>query len=173
MNAMGKLILQVIDFFYPLFRKIMPIQTFRYAACGGFNTLLDIFIFFVCYNYVFRKQLVHIGSVVMTPHIASLLTSFILTFPIGFYLSSQVVFSSSVLRGRVQLFRYFLLVMACIALNYTFIKIFVEQLHIYPTISKIMTTAIVVTFSYFTQKHFTFKSKTGAATKTIKIHLPE
>ena len=151
----------------------MPLQTFRYAACGGFNTLLDIFIFFVSYNYIYDKQNVHFGGIVMTPHVASLATSFIITFPIGFYLSSQVVFSASNLRGRVQLFRYFLLVMACIALNYTFIKLFVEQLHIFPTISKIFTTVIVVTFSFFTQKHFTFKIKHQPVTKNIKIHLPD
>ncbi len=170
---MGKYILQFIDLFYPFFRRLMPLQTFRYAACGGFNTALDIFVFFLTYNYLFKKQNVDLGRLVMSPHIASFAAAFLVTFPIGFYLSRYVVFTSSNLRGRVQLFRYFLLVMACIALNYTFIKIFVEQLHIYPTISKILTTVIVVTFSYFTQKHFTFKTKPRSRTQTIKIHLPD
>jgi len=49
-------------------------------------------------------------------------------------------------------------VIACIFLNYFFIKLFVEQFQIYPTVSKILTTVIIVTFSYLTQKHFTFKS---------------
>lgn len=162
---MSKLILWIIDLFYPLFRKVMPLQTFRYAACGGFNTALDILIFFISYNYIYDKQLVHLGNIAISPHIASFLTAFCITFPIGFYFSRYVVFTASNLRGRVQLGRYLLLVMACIALNYMFIKIFVEQLHIYPTVAKIFTTIIVVTFSYFTQKHFTFK------TKVIKIHL--
>ena len=33
-------ILPVIDFFYPPFRGLMNLQTFRYAASGGGNTLL-------------------------------------------------------------------------------------------------------------------------------------
>jgi hypothetical protein len=37
-----KSILVIIDLFYPLFRKIFSLQTFRYVACGGVNTLLDI-----------------------------------------------------------------------------------------------------------------------------------
>lgn len=142
----------------------MPLQTFRYAACGGFNTLLDISIFFVSYNYIFNKQVVHLGSTAISPHVAAFLAAFIITFPVGFYFSRYVVFTGSNLRGRIQLFRYLLLVLACIALNYMFIKLFVEQFNIYPTIAKIMTTFIVVSFSYLTQKHFTFK------TKTIKIH---
>lgn len=145
----------------------MPLQTFRYAACGGFNTLLDILIFFISYNYIFHKEIVHIGPVAISPHIAAFLAAFVVTFPLGFYFSRYVVFTGSNLKGRIQLFRYFLLVLACIALNYMFLKLFVEQFHIYPTISKIITTVIVVAFSYLTQKHFTF------STKKITIHTPE
>lgn len=151
----------------------MPLQTFRYAACGGVNTMLDILIFFISYNFIFRKEVVHIGSIAISPHIAAFLAAFCVTFPVGFYLSRYVVFSESNIRGRVQLFRYFLLVLGCIALNYLFLKIFVEQLHIYPTVSKILTTLIVVAFSYLTQKHYTFKTRVEENTKTIKIHLPD
>lgn len=73
-------------------------------------------------------------------------------------LMRHVVFPGSVLHGRVQLFRYFLLVLICIILNYIFIRLFVEHFHLYPTISKMVTTAIVVSFSYMTQKNFTFKT---------------
>lgn len=156
---MRTFILGIIDFFYPLFQRLMPLQTFRYAACGGFNTALDIAIFFVSYNYLFKKQIVYALGFAISPHIASFLAAFVITFPIGFYFSRYVVFTSSTLRGRVQLVRYLMLVMASIALNYMFIKFFVEQLGIYPTIAKMITTVIVVTFSYLTQKHFTFKTK--------------
>jgi amino acid transporter len=89
--------------------------------------------------------------------VAAQLAGFSVTFPLGFYLSRTIVFPTSSLRGRVQLFRYFLLVMICFFLNYIFIRIFVELCHIYPTVAKILTTFIVVAFSFLTQKHFTFK----------------
>ena len=50
------LILRVVDLFYPIFKNIMPLQTFRYAACGGFNTVLDISLFFVSYNFILHRQ---------------------------------------------------------------------------------------------------------------------
>ncbi|HEX3079533.1 MAG TPA: GtrA family protein, partial [Puia sp.] len=147
------------DFFYPPFRKFIPLQTFRYAACGGFNTVLDIFVFFVSYNFILQKQILHIGSIIsLKPHVASFIISFFISFPTGFMLNRYIVFPGSNLHGRVQLFRYFLLVLICIILNYFFIRLFVERFHLYPTVSKIITTAIVVSFSYLTQKNFTFKA---------------
>jgi putative flippase GtrA len=101
--------------------------------------------------------MVHTMAGTFSPHIAAFLMAFAISFPVGFYLSRNVVFTESNLRGRIQLFRYFLLVVVCICLNYVFIKLFVEQFHIYPTVAKVLTTIIVVTFSYLTQKNYSFK----------------
>ncbi len=158
---MQQLIINIIDFFYKPFSKLMPLQTFRYMACGGGNTALDICLYSVIYNFVLRQHDVPLwGNVVITSPIAALFLSLAITFPTGFLLSKYIVFSESNLQGRVQLFRYFVLVAICLGLNYLFMKFFVGQLHIYPTISKIFTTAFVVAFSYLTQKKFTFKTKT-------------
>jgi putative flippase GtrA len=154
------LINAVIDFFYPYFRRFMPLQTFRYAACGGGNTVLDILLYAISYNFIFKNKFIHVPviGIQMSPYIAAFLTSFTITFPLGFFMSRAIVFPGSTLRGRVQLFRYSLLVISCIALNYIFIKLFVEQCHLFPTVSKILTTLIVVAFSFITQKKFTFKA---------------
>ena len=156
-------IISIIDFFYAPFRKLMPIQTFRYAACGCGNTILDIFLYFLAYNYVLRKEIVYTPAGAISPHIAAFLISFAISFPTGYMLNRYIVFPGSILKGRVQLFRYFMLVLVCIYLNYIFIKLFVEHFHIYPTISKMLTTVIVVAFSYFTQKNFTFKTGNGVS----------
>ena len=153
-----KRIIRFIDFFYSPFKNLMPVQTFRYAACGGGNTLLDIVMYFVSYNFILNKRIIYTPAGPISPHIAAFLIAFGISFPIGYLLNRFIVFPGSVLRGRVQLFRYFLLVLVCILLNYIFIKLFVEHFHIYPTVSKIITTIIVVSFSYATQKNFTFKS---------------
>ena len=85
-------------------------------------------------------------------------SAFLITFPIGFMLMRHVVFTDSVLRGRIQLARYFMLVMINILLNYVFLKLFVEYVGLYPTVAKIITTVIIVLFSYLMQRHFTFKT---------------
>jgi len=154
-----KVIISVIDFFHPLVSRWMPLQTFRYAACGGANTLLDIVMYAIAYNFILHKQDLNIGFFVFKPHIASIIIAFLVSFPTGFFLMRNIVFTQSTLQGRVQLFRYFVLVVICLFLNYVFIKLFVEQFHIYPTIAKVLTTIIVVSFSYLTQKNYTFKAE--------------
>ena len=154
---MTNVVSSIIDFFYPPFKKWIPLQTFRYVACGGSNTLLDIVTFFISYNFILQKRVVHLGVIAISPHIMAFIMAFIVSFPVGFFLMRNVVFNDSNLQGRVQLFRYFLLVAVCIIMNYVFIKLFVEQFGIYPTIAKILTTILVVTFSYATQKKFAFK----------------
>ena len=135
----------------------MDIKTFRYLVCGGGNTVLDILIYFISYNFILDKSIVHLRYFSISPHIAAFIIAFLITFPTGFFLMRYIVFTDSILKGRVQLFRYFLLVFVCILLNYIFLKLFVEQLGFYPTISKILTTVIVVSFSYLTQRYYTFK----------------
>ncbi len=154
---MTGIIEKLLDLTYPFFSRFMNRMTYRYAACGGSNTILDIFLFFISYNFIFRKQMVHLPFLTISPHIASFLLSFCVTFPIGFLLNRYVVFKGSVIAGRIQLFRYSLTVLGSLFLNYVFLKLFVEVMHMYPTIAKIITTFIVVAFSYLSQSYFTFK----------------
>lgn len=149
----------ILDFFYPLFKRFFDKTTYRYAACGGANTVFDILLFFIGYNFIFKKQLVELPFIVISPHIAAFLMAFFFSFPTGFLLMRYVVFKESSLNGRVQLFRYFISVCFSLFLNYIFLKIFVEQLHIYPTVSKLIITFIVVGFSYLAQKYFSFKTE--------------
>ena len=161
-DFISKFILDLIDWVYPVFRRVMPIHTFRYAACGGGNTVLDILGFFLSYNYIFQRKAIHIGSLIISPHIASFMVSFCVTFPIGFYLSRYVVFQETSVNKAKQLFKYFFVVLGCILLNYVFLKLFVDYLGWYATPAKIVTTFFVVIFSYTSQKNFTFKaSSTG------------
>lgn len=159
MHLVRDRILTFLDFFYPPFSRIMDKRTFHYAACGGGNTLLSIFLYFIFYNFILKKQILHLGFIAFKPHIAAFLIAFVITFPIGFVLSKYVVWTESTLKGKIQLFRYFILVMFCVGLNYVFLKFFVEYCHIYPTISQIITTVIVVVFSYVSQKHFSFRTE--------------
>ncbi len=151
-------ILPVIDFFYPPFRRLMNLQTFRYAASGGGNVLLGFLVYFISFKYIFFEQEFHFGIYAFKAHVAALFVSFCVTFPIGFFMSKYVVFSDSKMKGRIQLFRYFMICMFNLVLNYILLKIFVEQLHIYAVLAQILTTAIVIVFSYLAQRHFSFRA---------------
>lgn len=151
-------IVGLIDWFYKPFSRFMPLHTFRYAACGGANTTFDIFLYFISYNYILQKQMLNLEFITLSPHIAAFFMSFTITFPTGFALNKYVTFTQSEMKGRVQLFRYGIVVLGSIILNYLLLKFFVEYCNIYPTPSKIITTSLVVIFSYFSQKNFSFKT---------------
>lgn len=151
-------VLPIIDFFYPPFRRFMTIQTFRYAAAGGGNTLLGLILYYISFKYVFAEKMFHFGFYAFEGHIAALFLSFCVTFPVGFFMSKYVVFSDSNMKGRVQLFRYFLVCMFNLFINYLLLKILVEKFYVYPVFAQIITISIVILFSYVAQRNFSFKA---------------
>ncbi|MEZ5084302.1 MAG: GtrA family protein [Bacteroidales bacterium] len=152
------LILSIINRAYNPFRQLIPPETFRYAATGGFNTAFDIILYFVFYNFILNKQIIDLGFVSISPHIAAFLFVFPVTFTTGFLLAKYITFTGSTIRGRVQFSRYAMMVGGSIFLNYVLLKLFVEYFHIWPTVSKVIITVIVVIYSYVVQRYFTFRT---------------
>ncbi len=157
---------QFIAWTYGPFSRFIPPETYRYAFTGGLNTAFDIFLYFVFYNFLLEKHLVDLGFTAISPHIAAFLMVFPITFLSGFILAKYITFTSSAIKGRIQLFRYAISVGGSILLNYLCLKLFVEYFFIWPTIAKMITTLIVVTYSYLIQRYFTFK--TGELSKKQK-----
>lgn len=151
-------LLAIIDFFYPPFRTVLPLQTFRYAASGGGNVVLGFLVYSLSYSCLLKGQPLVLPFYAFKPHSASLLLSFFVTFPVGFFMSKFVVFSDSAIKGRIQLFRYLLVCFFNLVLNYLLLKLMVEQFNLFPLLAQVITVAIVVTFSYLAQRNFSFKA---------------
>src|SRR6266567_422972 len=125
-HSVRDFIISTIDFFYPPFRRVMDEQTFRYAACGGSNSVFDIAIFAITYNFILNKSIVHIGMLAISPYIAAFMVTFPITFLSGFILMRYIVFpDAKTTRKRVQGGKYLLVVLCCILLNYIFLKLFI------------------------------------------------
>lgn len=155
-QAIGRL----IDFFYVRpFTGIMSKQMFRYAACGGGNMLLDLVWYFLIYHYVVAERYIDLGFVVMSPHVASLVVVFPITFLTGFWLNRNVAFCATEVGSGRQLLKYALSVVGSILLNYICIKLFVEVYNIWPTPAKGLTTAVCVIYSYLASRYFVFAGK--------------
>src|SRR5437762_5705406 len=147
-------LIPIIDFFYPPFKNIMDLRTFRYAACGGANTLLGLTLYFISFKYILHEENLNLGFYAFKPHIAALFISFVVNFCVGFFLMKFVVFSESNIRGTIQLFRYFLFYIVCLILNYIFLKLVVEYFNIYAFVAQLIITSIVIVFSYLVQKYY-------------------
>ncbi len=135
----------------------MSLQTYRYAASGGGNTVLGLLIYIISFKYIFAGEVFDLGFYAMKGHVAALAASFLITFPVGFFMSKYVVFSDSGMKGRIQLFRYFMVCMFNLVLNYILLKIMVERFHIHPILAQVITICIVIVFSYVAQRNYSFK----------------
>jgi putative flippase GtrA len=152
------ILLPVIDFFHPPFRKLMNLQTFRYAVTGGVNALFGYVIYYISFKYFLQERNFNLGFYELKSHSAALLISFCFSFPTGFLLLKYLVFDDSHIRAIVQLFRYFAVCVFNLTLNYILLKILVERFYIYPTIAQVLTMVVVIVFSYLAQRHFSFKA---------------
>ena len=155
--TIGNSIRGVIDFFYPPFSKYMAIQFFRYGVSGVANMIFDWVLYFLVFHFVLHQQMLHLGILTLSSHIAALFITFPITFLSGFLLQKYVTFSSSELRGHVQLFRYFVVLLANLLLNYLGLKLLVDTMRVFPTPAKMVVTVFTTLFSYFSQKKYTFK----------------
>jgi len=158
-EAVGRWICAVIDFFYPPFRRFFSAQFFRYGVSGVGNMVFDWVLYFLIYNFVLKHQMLHVGFVTFGSHIAALFLTFPVTLVSGFLLQKYVTFTSSDLSGKTQLYRYSLVVLANLLLNYLGLKLLVEFVGLFPTPSKMIVTIFTTMFSYFSQKKFTFKTQ--------------
>lgn len=155
---MQQLLIRLVDWLYITpFNRLVSRDIFAYGLCGGANMALDTLWYFVIYHYIVAERFIDLGVVVVSPHIASLIVVFPITFFTGFWLNRNVAFRATEYKTRGQLIRYALSVLGSIALNYLCMKLFVEHLYIWPTPSKMLTTAVSVVYSFLAAKYFTFR----------------
>lgn len=157
---MQHLLIRLVDWLYIApFKRLVSRDIFAYGLCGGANMALDTLWYFVIYHYIVAERFIDLGVVVVSPHIASLIVVFPITFFTGFWLNRNVAFRATEYKTRGQLIRYALSVLGSIALNYLCMKLFVEHLYIWPTPSKMLTTAVSVVYSFLAAKYFTFRPR--------------
>jgi putative flippase GtrA len=161
---MRKIIITILDIFYPLVNRFIPKETYYYAACGGGNLVLSWILFFIFYQFVFFKETTHFyfswlnyKHIAISAYTLSSFSTFCIAFTIGFLLNRYIVFTNSELKAKVQLFRYGLSALITYSLSWILLKLLIEVLCIYPSIANIIASCIVVVMSYILQRKFTFK----------------
>ncbi|MBO5805734.1 MAG: GtrA family protein [Tidjanibacter sp.] len=156
---MIKTITKAIDFFYvgPI-RRLMPQQTFRYAACGGGNLVLNWLLYGLLYDVVLGFDFLHLaGGIYISRHIAALAITFPITLSTGYLLQSRISFAGSPLGDRVSSVRYLVTTLGSLIINYVCLKIMVEWWLLYAPLAQVLTSLITIVYSYLLQKFWTFR----------------
>ena len=158
MDGFWKMLTRIIDRFYigPL-RRLMPLQTFRYAAVGALNMVFGWVLFYLIFHYAVRERDMDLGFFVLSGEVMTQVVVFVIITFTGFLLNRSIPFRNSPLRGHTQLIRYILSVCGSYAINLVVFKTLVDLLYVYPTPAFVISTLIVVVYSYLMQKYFTFR----------------
>lgn len=151
-------LIRFIDSFYFIFKRVMPLKTYRYAVCGGTNLILDTILYFVFYHFVFEKQDVDVYFTILSSHIASLFFVFPITLITGFLMNKFITFTDSDLPWKTQFFRYFQVGISGLFVSYVTMKILVDFIGFYPTPSRFITIVVAVTYSYIMQSKYSFRA---------------
>lgn len=159
-----KYLLGLCDFFYPLVATFMPIKTYRYSFFGMVNVLIDnvLFIFFyyvVFYRFV-AENIVCWGTLCMGLHTLVLICTTPTLLLVGFFLMRYIVFGEARKKSFFsQLVKYIFGMLSSVLLSYVFLRLFIEWCRLTPGISKILTSGLVIVYSYFFQTRITFHIK--------------
>lgn len=156
--SIARSFISVIDALYvPPFSRLVSREIFGYGLCGALNMALDTLWYFVIYHYIIAERFIDLGFVLVSPHIASLVVVFPITFFTGFWLNKYVAFRVTDYSKYNRLIRYAFSVLGSIVLNYVSMKLLVEYFMLWPTPSKMLTTLITACYSFLVAKFYTFK----------------
>ena len=107
---------------------------------------------------VLHQKDLHIMGFTLTARVASLFSVLCITTPLGFVLSSYVVFPESQIHSRIQAFRYTIATFTFLLLSYALTKLFAVCIPmVRADIANIFVAVVTAILSYLSQRFFTFK----------------
>lgn len=130
----------------------------RYLLSAGVATLVDISVYFIAFNYIYHKQdILLFDSFLVTAPTAALLLSYTAGLITNFLITKFLVFHESDLETYKQLFRYILVALAILALNYALMRFLIRSLEWYPTIARAFSAISIGVLSFIIHKTFSFR----------------
>lgn len=143
-----------------LSKKIFRLRVVRYFFTAITATSVDVFAYFLTYNFVIRKNDFHIADhfIIGAPTVA-LMISFCFGLVTNFTLTRKFVFTESDLRVRHQLMRYTAVALGALVLNYFLMNFLIREFQWYPTLSRAAAAVSVGVISFMVHKTFSFTIK--------------
>ena len=139
-------------------RKLVKSKVFRYFISAGIATWVDIMIYFIAFNYIYEKQDIHLFSwMVISAPTASLILIYTAGLLTNIYFTKHLVFKESDLETHKQLFRYVLVALVVLVLNYLMMRFLIRGWDWYPTIARAFSAISIGLLSFLIHKSFSFR----------------
>lgn len=151
--------MQLLKFFYPLVKKLLPYQVYAYLAVGAANTVFNIGLFSLVY------QLCRDANLTATAVEIATIISFAISACTGFWLNKNFAFHNGATDKKEtgkQFGKYVLIALQGQVSAYILTKGMILLLAMNASLAYIITAAIMLTVNYFLQKYFTFRKQQAA-----------
>ena len=142
-----------------LSKRIFKLRVVRYFFTAITATSVDVFVYFLTYNYVIQKQDLHLSTLTIGAPTISLMISFCFGLTTNFYLTRKFVFTESDLRVRHQLMRYTTVALGALVLNYFLMNFLIKEFQWYPTLARATAAVSIGVISFVVHKTFSFTIK--------------
>jgi putative flippase GtrA len=139
-------------------KLILDNKVFRYFISAGIATCVDITVYFLAYNYLYRKSDINIfGELIVSAATASLILSYTMGLITNFLITKFLVFKESDLETHKQLFRYVLVAVVILGFNYVLMRFLIRELEWFPTIARAVSAISIGVLSFAVHKTFSFR----------------
>ncbi len=139
-----------------LSNKLFKNQVFRFVFSAGIGFLVDISSFYLFYHNLLVQNTYNIFSFSIRNSTISLAISFFLGVIVNFMVTKYFVFSESKLSAYKQFFRFISVAIIGFFANLAVLKIFIQDLHMYPPLARPAAALSLFFLSYFVHKFFSF-----------------
>lgn len=141
-----------------MINKLFHSKVFRYFISAGIATVVDISVFYISFNYLFKKQPVFFTDhLVFAAPTLSLVLSTTCGVTTNFLITKIFVFHESTLKTHKQVFRYLVVAMFVLGLNYLFMTFLINQLDWFPTVARTIAALSIGVLSFVIHKYFSFR----------------
>lgn len=141
--------------------KLLKSKAILYLFAAGTATIVDISIYFVSYNFLFKKEDIRFLNYILSSPSVSLVISYSCGLLVNFSLSKFLVFKESEVRTHKQFFRFVMVALLVFIANYYLLNFLVRTLDWYPTIGRTVSALLIGVLSFISHKTFSFNSKTS------------
>jgi len=136
--------------------KLLKNQVVRFIFSAGAGFLVDITAYYLFYHNLLTQKTYEIFSFSMRNSTLSLALSFFLGVLVNFLITRYFVFSESKLPPYKQFFRFVAVAIVGFFANLAVLKIFIQDLNMYPPVARPLAALSLFFASYFVHKFFSF-----------------
>jgi putative flippase GtrA len=136
--------------------KLLNNHIIRFIVSAGLGFLVDICAFYLFYHNFLAQSTYNIFSFTVRNSTLSLAISFFLGVLVNFVVTKYFVFTQSKTSPYKQFFRFILVAIVGFFANLAVLKVFIQDLHMYPPVARPLAALSLFFASYFIHKFFSF-----------------